>query len=83
MYFVPEPPQLSHPIVPIPPQPKHACHSCTGCGVYWCSTTTVVVLFPELLLELLLEDEDELDDEATEVFWLGDVTLIFETCCPK
>ena len=24
MYFVPEPPQLSHPIVPMPPQAKHA-----------------------------------------------------------
>ena len=46
------------------------------------------MLFPELLLELLEEDEEELDeeeeldDEATEVFCLGVSTLIFEIWRP-
>ena len=89
MYFVPEPPQLSHPIVPIPPQAKHACHCWTGTGSRWCSTTTVVVLLLELLL--LLEDLDddveeleELEEVEVVVFvGLGVATFIFETWTPK
>ena len=46
------------------------------------------MLFPELLLELPEEDEEELDEEeeadeeVTEVFCLGVSTFIFDICFP-